>query len=112
MFSGIDFDHPDFGGRIDKSKSADFIDSNGDGTDYNGHGTHCAGTCLQVSLETGTKSANDYHAQKFHSWLQLTYLSFFFLSLGTVLADTYGLAKKATGVAVRVLNANGSGTFE
>jgi len=41
--SGIDFDHPDFGGRIDKARSADYIDSNGDGMDYNGHGTHCAG---------------------------------------------------------------------
>lgn len=29
---------------------------------------------------------------------------------GTVMSNTYGLAKKATSVAVRVLNDNGSGT--
>ena len=29
---------------------------------------------------------------------------------GTVMSNTYGLAKKATAIAVRVLDANGSGT--
>jgi len=31
---------------------------------------------------------------------------------GTVMSDTYGLAKKATAIAVRVLNNGGSGTTE
>ena len=31
--------------------------------------------------------------------------------LGTVVGNVYGLAKKATAIAVRVLNDNGAGTF-
>ena len=31
--------------------------------------------------------------------------------LGTVVGNVYGLAKKATAIAVRVLNNNGYGTF-
>ena len=47
LCSGIDFDHPDFGGHIDRSRSVDYIDSNGDGMDFNGHGTHCAGNSYE-----------------------------------------------------------------
>ena len=31
--------------------------------------------------------------------------------LGTVIGDNFGLARKATAIAVRVLNDNGSGSF-
>ena len=31
--------------------------------------------------------------------------------LGNVIGDNYGLARKATAIAVRVLNDNGSGSF-
>ncbi|XP_072166399.1 aqualysin-1-like [Diadema setosum] len=40
--SGINPNHNDFGGRATALKDADMI--GGDGTDCNGHGTHCAGT--------------------------------------------------------------------
>lgn len=40
--TGIDFNHPDFRGRIITSKC--FIDGINDAHDDNGHGTHCAGT--------------------------------------------------------------------
>ena len=30
---------------------------------------------------------------------------------GTIMSKSYGLAKKATAIAVRVLNAGGSGSF-
>ena len=32
-------------------------------------------------------------------------------SIGTVIGDNYGLARKATAIAVRVLNDGGSGSF-
>ncbi len=31
--------------------------------------------------------------------------------IGTIVSKTYGVAKKATAIAVRVLNAGGSGSF-
>ncbi len=42
--TGIQYTHPDFGGRA--SFGADFVssDANNDGVDCNGHGTHTAGT--------------------------------------------------------------------
>ncbi len=33
-----------------------------------------------------------------------------FMPIGTVMADKYGLARRATAIAVRVLDQNGSGT--
>ena len=36
--------------------------------------------------------------------------SFYSVLTGTVMSNTWGLARKATAIAVRVLNANGSGT--
>ena len=66
--SGIDIDHPDFGGRAIWGMTAGNLRP---GTDDNGHGTHCA---------------------------------------GSVGSDSYGVAKEATIVAVKVMNALGSGT--
>ncbi|MFC4001322.1 S8 family peptidase [Prauserella oleivorans] len=40
--TGVQADHPDFGGRV--SGGADFIDNDDDPSDENGHGTHVAGT--------------------------------------------------------------------
>ena len=58
VYSGIDYNHPDFGGRIDVDKSVDYIDSNGDGMDYNGHGTHVAGNwklkCVKMTTTDKT----------------------------------------------------------
>ncbi|WP_039977353.1 S8 family serine peptidase [Vibrio jasicida] len=40
--SGIDFSHPDFGGRA--QSGWDFVDNDSDASDCHGHGTHVAGT--------------------------------------------------------------------
>ncbi|MEE1927877.1 S8 family serine peptidase [Streptomyces sp. TRM 70351] len=40
--TGIDLDHPDFGGRATSGR--DFIDNDSDASDCQGHGTHVAGT--------------------------------------------------------------------
>ena len=39
--TGIDYDHPDLAGRVDKGR--DFINNDDDAKDDQGHGTHCAG---------------------------------------------------------------------
>ena len=41
----------------------------------------------------------------------LRMVKIFILFVGTVIGDNYGLARKATAIAVRVLNDNGSGSF-
>ena len=38
-------------------------------------------------------------------------LHYSIIPLGTVIGDNYGLARKATAIAVRVLNDGGSGSF-
>ena len=40
--TGIDYNHPDFGGRVAKGK--DFINNDDDAMDDHYHGTHCAGS--------------------------------------------------------------------
>lgn len=67
--TGIDPEHPDFGGRA----QVGFDATGGDGTDGQGHGTHVA---------------------------------------GTVGSDTYGVAKQADLVGVKVLNDEGMGSTE
>jgi subtilisin family serine protease len=69
--TGIYFGHNDFGGRA--TSGYDFVDSDTDASDCNGHGTHVA---------------------------------------GTVGGSTYGLAKGVQLTAVRVLDCNGSGTYD
>jgi subtilisin family serine protease len=66
--TGLDLDHPDYGGRA--SSGFDAVDG-GTADDGHGHGSHVA---------------------------------------GTIGGNTYGLAKGVSLVAVRVLNAQGSGT--
>ena len=39
--TGIDYNHPDLAGRVDKGR--DFINNDDDAMDDQGHGTHCAG---------------------------------------------------------------------
>ncbi|MGW5054859.1 S8 family serine peptidase [Actinokineospora sp. NPDC004072] len=68
--TGVDARHADFEGRVTHGR--DFIDSDNDSSDCQGHGTHVAGTI-------GSK--------------------------------TYGVAKKAKIVAVRVLNCQGTGQW-
>ena len=67
-------------------QGADFID--GSNRDGNGHGTHVAGQIKHINWWT----------------ISLTFV-------GTVIGDNYGLARKATAIAVRVINDNGSGTI-
>ncbi len=43
LYSGIDYLHPDFEGRVDQTLGVDFIDTDSDGMDFNGHGTHVTG---------------------------------------------------------------------
>lgn len=69
--TGIYFGHNDFGGRA--TSGYDFVDSDNDASDCNGHGTHVA---------------------------------------GTVGGSTYGLAKGVQLTAVRVLDCDGSGTYD
>jgi thermitase len=40
--TGIDYNHPDFGNRVEKGR--DFINNDDDAMDDHYHGTHCAGT--------------------------------------------------------------------
>ncbi|MFG2488772.1 S8 family peptidase [Streptomyces virginiae] len=68
--SGIDFTHPDFGGRA--VRGFDAIGDGRAGADCNGHGTHVA---------------------------------------GTVGGSTFGVARKATLVSVRVLGCDGRGAW-
>ncbi len=42
--TGVDTSHPDLGDNVDEDSGYNFIDDNDDFTDYNGHGTHVAGT--------------------------------------------------------------------
>lgn len=69
--TGIDFSHPDFGGRA--TSGHDFVDEDEDATDCQGHGTHVA---------------------------------------GTIGSDTYGVAKNVDLVGVRVLDCEGSGSYD
>ncbi len=39
--TGVDYNHPDLAGRVDKGR--DFINNDDDAMDAQGHGTHCAG---------------------------------------------------------------------
>jgi thermitase len=39
--TGVDYNHPDLAGRVDKGR--DFINNDDDAMDDQGHGTHCAG---------------------------------------------------------------------
>ncbi|WBB61229.1 PKD domain-containing protein [Streptomyces sp. WMMC500] len=69
--TGMDLDHPDYGGRA--SSGHDFIDDDADASDCQGHGTHVG---------------------------------------GTVGSQTWGVAKNADLVAVRVLDCSGNGSYE
>ncbi|TDC23599.1 S8 family serine peptidase [Kribbella albertanoniae] len=69
--TGMDLDHPDYGGRA--SSGYDFIDNDADASDCQGHGTHVG---------------------------------------GTVGGNTWGVAKKVKLVAVRVLNCQGTGSYD
>lgn len=73
-------------------QGVDYVDNLSPETDLNGHGTHVAGKTRRI-LNSTLKT----HAPP---------------SKGTVMSNTYGLAKKATSIAVRVLNAGGSGYLE
>ena len=67
--TGIDMDHPEFGGRA--SSGWDFVDDDSNANDCDGHGTHVA---------------------------------------GTVAGTTWGVAKSAKLIGVRVLDCKGSGS--
>ena len=84
--SGIDISHPEFGGRA--KWGTDFVDNPSPITDLNGHGTHVAG--------------NVGRHIPFHDTVCIL--------TGIVMSNTWGLAKKATAIAVRVLDGNGFGT--
>ncbi len=73
--TGIDYNHPDFGGRV--AKGYDFINNDADAMDDQSHGTHCAGT-VGAGLGNG----------------------------GVV-----GVAPNVELLAVKVLAANGSGSY-
>ncbi|KUK41326.1 MAG: Peptidase S8 and S53 subtilisin kexin sedolisin, partial [Clostridia bacterium 62_21] len=45
--SGVDYNHPDLAGRV--AKGYDFVNSDGDPMDDNGHGTHVAGIIAAVT---------------------------------------------------------------
>ncbi len=42
--TGIDYNHPDLKGNVDKEHGYNFANDSKDAMDDNGHGTHCAGT--------------------------------------------------------------------
>ncbi|WP_022737151.1 S8 family peptidase [Laceyella sacchari] len=75
--TGVDYNHPDLAGKVEKGK--DFIDNDNDPMDENSHGTHCAGIAA-------AKTNN-----------------------GEGIA---GMAPEVTILAERVLDANGSGTWD
>lgn len=72
--TGIDLDHPDL--NVDRTRSRSFLSTTTNPDDFNGHGTHVAGT---IAARNNT--------------------------IGVI-----GVAPGARVVAVRVLDANGSGT--
>ncbi|MBI4438481.1 S8 family peptidase [Candidatus Woesearchaeota archaeon] len=43
--TGVDYSHPELSGRFGRVKGYDFIRSNDEPVDMNGHGTHVAGIC-------------------------------------------------------------------
>ena len=49
--TGVNTGHPDIGDHIDEDAGYNFVDNNYDFTDYNGHGTHVAGT---IAANSGT----------------------------------------------------------
>jgi thermitase len=74
--TGVDYNHPDFGGRV--SKGRDFVNNDDDAMDDHYHGTHCAGT-IGAGLGNG----------------------------GVV-----GVAPEVKILAVKVLSASGSGSYD
>ncbi|MFC7441073.1 S8 family peptidase [Laceyella putida] len=75
--TGVDYNHPDLAGKVEKGK--DFIDNDNDPMDENSHGTHCAGI-------TAAKTDNN--------------------------EGIVGMAPEVTILAERVLDENGSGTWD
>ncbi|MBN2846907.1 MAG: peptidase S8, partial [Coriobacteriia bacterium] len=47
--TGVDLDHPDLVDNIEAHLGWDFVNGDGDPSDDNGHGTHCAGTVAAVT---------------------------------------------------------------
>jgi subtilisin family serine protease len=60
--TGLDFNHPDFAGRVADKK--DFVTSGGDAQDGFGHGTHCIGTvCGPLTPTSGPRYGVAYDAE-------------------------------------------------
>ncbi len=46
--TGVDYTHPDLAGRVDTARDYDFVNSDSDAMDDNGHGTHVSGIVAAV----------------------------------------------------------------
>ena len=118
-YSGIYVEHNDFSGRAKWGHDVFDPPSNADG---HGHSTHVAGeSVIQQMLHT---IRHIWHARPTTSMISINYMKLCTSALaalyltsichdfleGTILGDKYGLAKKATAIAVRVLNDFGGGS--
>ena len=95
--SGIYIEHNDFSGRA--RYGYDVFNPENPQTDGHGHGTHVAGN---QHMHTSLIMANCISVV-FKGCLSVKYT-------GTILGDQYGLAKKATAIAVKALTDFGGGT--
>ncbi|KAL5502346.1 hypothetical protein EMCRGX_G009101 [Ephydatia muelleri] len=105
--TGIQTSHPDFGGRA--IWGIDFVNDPSPMADQNGHGTHVAGVFTLMPLTQLVPCSDVLVAMisLFYAYVRTVQV----VALRwTVMSNTYGVAKKATAIAVRVLDENGSGT--
>ncbi|MCH7870986.1 MAG: S8 family serine peptidase [Planctomycetes bacterium] len=83
--TGIDSDHIMYATRIDTAAGRDFVNNDNDPEDDAGHGSHVAGTALGGELS---------------------------VNFGCVGSEPFqGIAPQATLIGIKVLDANGSGSF-
>ncbi|KAL5502275.1 hypothetical protein EMCRGX_G009021 [Ephydatia muelleri] len=105
--TGIQTSHPDFGGRA--IWGIDFVDDPSPMADRNGHGTHVAGVFTLMPWTQLVPCSDVLVAMisLFYAYVRTVQV----VALRwTVMSNTYGVAKKATAIAVRVLDEIGSGT--